>query len=645
MCGIAGLLGVPLELAVPAAERMLSAMRHRGPDDRGIEVVRTRNDGPPAVLAHARLAILDLSSAGHQPMADRPENPEASPNWIVFNGEVFNYLELHPELARAGWPCRTRSDTEVILNAYRAWCEECVRRLRGMFAWCLLDTDRGTAWLCRDRLGIKPLYVARPASGGLLFASEVRTLLAAGPQLVSPMIDQAALESYLAQGAVCGGQSLVAGVRLLGPGESFWVDWSGRPLRQTTYWELRFPPKEPATPDADHPRVVARLGETLREAVKLRLLSDVPLGLFLSGGIDSAALATVATEVAGTDVQTVSVGFDQPEFDETEAAAEVARLLGTKHRTLRLTGEDVLRDLPDVLAAVDQPTVDGFNTYFVARTARRAGLTVALSGVGGDELFGGYASFRDVGRAMNWHARLGGLRWAGRLAAGVFARAGGRGGAKAASMLARPPSAAQMYLLRRELFLPADRRALLPLPLESDPWSGVPRDLLAELKERSRGLDPFNRVSLFELSAYMRNMLLRDADVFSMAHGLEIRVPLLDHRLVEETAALPGALKSPDPRPKPLLLDAVGPRLPRHVYTLPKRGFTFPWAAWLRGPLRQRAAEALSEGNVWKNLGISAEAPRDLWQRFDGGDRRVSALQVLALLVLAEFASRHNLKA
>jgi asparagine synthase (glutamine-hydrolysing) len=644
MCGIAGLLGVPSELAVPAAERMLSAMRHRGPDDSGIEVVCAPHAGaPPAVLAHARLAILDLSSAGHQPMADRPEEPDSSPNWIVYNGEVFNFLELHPELARAGRPCRSRCDTEVILHAYRVWGEDCVRRFRGMFAWCLLDTDRGAAWLCRDRLGIKPLYVARPASGGLLFASEVRTLLAAGPQLVSPAIDRAALESYLAQGAVCGGQSVVAGVRLLQPGESLWVDWAGRPLRQTTYWELRFPAKDAAV-DVDRPGAAARLGQTLRDSVKLRLLSDVPLGLFLSGGIDSAALATVATEVAGADVQTVSIGFDRPEFDETEAAAEVARALGTTHRTLRLTGEDVLNDLPDVLAAVDQPTVDGFNTYFVARTARRAGLTVALSGVGGDELFGGYASFRDVSRAMRWHARLGGLRWAGRLAAGVFARAGGRGAAKAAAMLDRPPSAAQMYLLRRELFLTADRRALLPLPPESDPWSGVPRDLLADLKERSRGLDAFNRVSLFELTAYLRNMLLRDADVFSMAHGLEIRVPLLDHRLVEEAAALPGELKQPDPRPKPLLLDAVGPRLPRHVHTLPKRGFTFPWAAWLRGPLRQRAADALSGGDVWKNLGISAEAPRELWRRFDGGDRRVSALQVLALLVLADFARRHGLK-
>jgi len=201
-----------------------------------------------------------------------------------------------------------------------------------------------------------------------------------------------------------------------------------------------------------------------------------------------------------------------------------------------------------------------------------------------------------------------------------------------------------MYLLRRELFLPADRRALLPLPPESDAWSGVPREFLAELKEGAHGLDPFNRVSLFELTAYMRNMLLRDADVFSMAHGLEIRVPLLDHRLVEEVAALPGSLKQADPRPKPLLLDAVGPRLPRHVYSLPKRGFTFPWASWLRGPLRQRAVATLSGGSVWKGLGILPEAPLTLWRRFESRDKRVAALQVLALLVLADFAARHGLR-
>jgi asparagine synthase (glutamine-hydrolysing) len=641
MCGLAGILGVPRDRAEPAARRMLAALAHRGPDDSGLEVVASAAGAEPAVLAHTRLAILDLTPAGHQPMADHP--PDGRPaNWVVFNGEVFNYLELHPALADAGWPCRTRSDTEAILHGYRAWGEDCVERFRGMFAWCLLDPGRGEAWLCRDRLGIKPLYVAWPESGGLLFASEVRALLAAGPELVPPRLNPSALESFLSQGAVFAPDTIVQGVRLLPAGESLVVDWSGRPVRRRRYWQLSFAPPNGRVPD--RAGAAARVGEVLRESVRLRLLSDVPLGVFLSGGIDSAVLATVATEVAGTDVQTISIGFDQPQYDETVVARDVAQQLGTKHRTLRLSGQDVLDDLPDVLAAVDQPTVDGFNTFFVARTARRAGLTVALSGVGGDELFGGYASFRDVPRARRWAGRLRGVRWAGRLAARLLGRAAGRAGAKALELLARDAEPAQVYLLRRELFLPEDRRRLLSPPDECDALSGVPRAVLDELRDGGRGLDAFNQVSLFEVSAYLRHMLLRDADVFSMAHGLEVRVPLLDHRLVELAASLPGTLKEPDPRPKPLLLDAVGPRLPQVVRSRPKHGFTFPWDAWLRGPLRERTTAAMHEGDVWRALGVDADGPLRLWQRFQGGDHRVAGLQVLALLVLADYARRHGLR-
>jgi len=218
MCGIAGLLGVPLDRSRPAAARMLAAMRHRGPDDSGTLILRDPRDlAPPAVLLQARLAVLDLSPAGHQPMADHPRNAARRPNWIVFNGEVLNFSELHDKLDRAGWPCTTRCDTEVILHAYRTWGEACVEKFRGMFAWCMMDLEQGTAWFCRDHLGIKPLYLFRPAGGGLLFASELRTLLAAGPELVPPRLNPVALESFLAQGSVCGSASIVDGVELLAP--------------------------------------------------------------------------------------------------------------------------------------------------------------------------------------------------------------------------------------------------------------------------------------------------------------------------------------------------------------------------------------------------------------------------------------------
>jgi asparagine synthase (glutamine-hydrolysing) len=304
----------------------------------------------------------------------------------------------------------------------------------------------------------------------------------------------------------------------------------------------------------------------------------------------------------------------------------------------------VLDYLPVVLAAVDQPTVDGFNTYFVSRLARRAGLTVALSGVGGDELFGGYAAFRDVPRAMAWSARLRRLGPLLRPALWLAGRFGGRGGAKAAELLSGAPIPYHAYLLRRGLFPRRDRRELLDPPAGSDPLGGVPVAAVAATLARTARLDDFNRVSDFELTGYLRQMLLRDADVFSMAHGLEVRTPLLDHVLVEQVAALPGPVKQVGTPPKPLLRATVGERLPRASGTGPKRGFTFPWSAWLRGPLRARARRALVEPDVWRQLGVHSEAPARLWRRFENRDRRVAALQILALLVLAEYAERHGLR-
>jgi asparagine synthase (glutamine-hydrolysing) len=382
----------------------------------------------------------------------------------------------------------------------------------------------------------------------------------------------------------------------------------------------------------------------MREAVKLHLVSDVPLGVFLSGGIDSTALATLATEVAGAKVRTISIGFDEAEFDETDTAAATARALQTDHHVIRLTGRDILEMLPEALSAFDQPTVDGFNTYFVSQAARRLGLKVSLSGLGGDEIFGGYASFRDVPRAVRWRKRLRKLGPARHILAAVVDRTGGRWGIKAAETMRRRPAPLAMYLLRRELFLPRDRRTLHPVPAGIEPTNGIPRTALANLRELAATLDPVNQVSLFELTGYMRYMLLRDADVFSMAHGLEVRVPLLDHEVVEQVLRLPGEFKRPDPRSKPLLIDAVGKRMPASVVQMPKRGFTFPWGVWLRGPLRERASRAIENRDLWAGLGFNSEAPLSVWQRFLSGDDRVAALQVLGLVVLESFASQHGLR-
>jgi len=630
VCGIAGALGLPLETATAVVERMRRALAHRGPDDHGTEVLWAEGAPHPVVLAHNRLSIIDLSPAGREPMFFAGRNLA-----LTFNGEVYNFGEIRKELDARGLQFRSQTDAEVILAAYQVWGTEAVQRFRGMFAFALADVKARAVWLCRDRLGIKPLYVTRPASGGLLFASEIRGLLAAGPELVPRRASATAVESFLSQGMVCGFDSIVEGIALVPPATSLRVEWSGRELEHHQYWTLPFRRLE-EEPTVSRAEAVRALGEELRRAIRLHLVADVPLGIFLSGGVDSSAVATVASEVQRGRIHTLSVGFDQPEFDETREAGELARTLGTAHTVLRLTGTELLEDIDQVFRAMDQPTVDGFNTYVVSRAPRRAGLTVALSGLGGDELFGGYPSFRDVPRAAALRKLLPFSVQVPEAAQRWVARVGGRGAAKALELLARPASTLEAYLLRRELLLPAERRALhdghWPVPQ-------VERTLPSDLS----ALSGANRVSALELSNYMRDMLLRDGDVFSMAVGLELRLPLLDHVFVEGVVRLPGAWKGPDPRPKPLLLDAVGLGLPRYVPKRPKRGFTFPWDAWLRGPMRDRVHRALHERDVWKAVCLEPSAPEQLWARFEGGDPRVGGLQVMALWVLQSFVQRHGL--
>jgi asparagine synthase (glutamine-hydrolysing) len=660
-------LGVDLELAQPAAHRMRDALRHRGPDDAGIEIVRGPPSRPPAVLVHTRLAIVDLSADGHQPMMDRPPGAGDTPNVLTFNGEIYNYRELQPELGRAGFPCRTRSDVEVILNGYRAWGTRAVERFEGMFAFCLLDTARGHAWFCRDRVGIKPLYLYRPSGGGLVFASEVRALLTAGAGLVTPRLNRASLETFLAQGAVMSENAILEGARLLAPGESLLCDFDGAPIRSVRYWSVAFgsPRGEDARPaDGSPPEpqeagamasrsaIVSGLSDALRQSLRKLLLADVPVGLFLSAGVDSTALATIAAEVHAEPLRTLAVGFDVEAMDETAEAARTARELGTVHQRIGLSGDMVLGSFDDVLSAVDQPTVDGFNTYFISRAARQAGLTVALSGLGGDELFGGYASFRDVPRALKLLeiARAVGaprkvLSSLAEHAAGLpVLRVRGRALAKLGQSLSGPGDLVSLYFLRRELFTPERRRALHRLPLGSDAVSGLENESLEAIRGSHADRAPLDRIAALEFTMYMRHMLLRDADVFGMAHRLEIRVPLLEHYAVSQAARAESAWRSPDPRPKPLLVDAVGPSLPARVWQAKKRGFTFPWRAWLSGPMRGRVEEGLRSPSL-RDGGLDMSGVDAIRKGFLGGDRRVSELEVLALLVLEAQFRLHRLSA
>lgn len=643
MCGIAGILGLPLELSLPIAQKMQANLLHRGPDGHGIQnVEHPLGQRHPVVLVHTRLSIMDPSPAGYQPMSESVNGKIL--NWVVFNGLICNFLQLHPDLANAGWPCVTRCDTEVILKGYRAWGEDCVEKFRGMFAWCLVDTAAGRVWFCRDRLGIKPLYLAELAGGGLVFSSEIRAILQVGEELLPRKICMSALESFLAQGSVWGNDTIVEKVRLLPPGQSLLTDWHGKPVKQHRYWQIPWVSVSASAMPESRIETVAKLEENLKECLRLYLLADVPLGIFLSSGVDSSVLASLAREVDTLDIQTISIGFSEKKFDESKEAEHIASILGTHHRTVQISSAEIWANWESFLRSIDQPTVDGFNTYVVSKETNKIGIKVALSGLGGDELFGGYATFTDIPRALAWYRKLGFAQPFLQFLPYFFCLFKSRLAAKMVQAFCRPMNTSALYLLRRELFLQPMRRMLFAeQPVQTEDSNGVPLNMLEEMSKQSQGLDVTNQISCYEINSYMQCMLLRDSDVFSMANGLEIRVPLLDHKFVEEVTRLPGNWKTPDPRIKPLLQDLAGKRLrSRAVYK--KQGFTFPWGVWLRGALRGQLLDYIEASEIWNRLGFDPSIPSLFWHKFQAGDNAISPLQILALVVLAYYVDRYDLR-
>ncbi len=619
MCGIFGyvLRGTPAAQR-PSLEAAVSALRHRGPDGSG--VFEDAEGEPACGLAHTRLAIIDLSPAGHQPM----RSPDGRYT-ITFNGEIYNYADVRAELQAAGDVLRGGSDTEVILGAYARWGERALERLRGMFAFAIWDRIERRLFLARDRMGVKPLYLARTPAG-LLFASEVRALLGTG--LVERVLDRKALADYLAFGSVREPRTLVKGVTMLAAGSL--AEYRDGELRERRYWTppLRIDRSVSATQAVEETR------QRLLDSVRLRLVADVPVGIFLSGGMDSGATVALATRVATSPVHTFTVTFDEAAYDESSFARDVARRFGAQHHELRLVGREALAHIDDAIGALDQPSADGTNTYFVSKAARDAGLAVALSGIGGDEIFAGYAGFRRFPRLLATSPLLGHVPALPRPRGSAFALPARL--RKATDLLGSSGSAFALYALLRGMFTRAERAALMgedpgPVPpLEGDDavarWLGGP------------DADAIEGYGHFDLTNYLRNTLLRDSDVMGMAHALEIREPFLDDRLIERVMTLPGRMKLARGVNKPLLARAV-PELPSDTSRRRKMGFTLPLEAWLRGELRTWARDALLD--TGSSSPLDASAVRDAWRAFEHG--RLSYSRVWALIALARWCRRHRM--
>src|SRR5260221_6349341 len=583
MCGIFGVVSRGTLLAGDVLPKAARALAHRGPDDSGTILLNAADQ--EIAFAHTRLSIIDLSPLGHQPMQD-----PATGNWIVFNGEIYNFRELRKELEAAGVEFKSHSDTEVILAAYRVWGESCLTRLGGMFAFALWDASRKRLLLARDPMGIKPLYYHQ-SNQNFIFASEVRTLLQTG--LLPRELDPTGVLSYLAFGSVYEPWTIVEGVMAVPPGHVLTVENGSVSSRE--YWNpLQASSHAESDLSSGNGIVTAdRLAAILRDAVLSHLVSDVPVGVFLSGGIDSSALVAVLSH-NGVRANTFSLVFQEEEFNEGQYSREVARCFGTEHQEIPVSQQDTLAVLPEALFAIDQPTIDGINTYLVSAKTTAAGGKVALTGLGADEMFAGYSNFRRVPKMevlMKRFARL--PRLARRPLSASLALLGGKGvrSRKMADLATSHDSIVHPYFLVRMLFGAAERDALFVAGCEDSEraLNGVLRESIA----RSSTLDPINRVSYLESHWYMRNTLLRDSDFMSMAHGLELRVPFLDRALVEACFRIPGDKKLQGELPKSLLLASLGVELPREIVNRPKRGFTLPFERWLRGEMRPAVEDAL----------------------------------------------------
>ena len=632
MCGIAGWFGQ--SMACDAAS-LIAALRHRGPDGEGL----WQDPEGHAGLVHTRLAIIDLSETGAQPMGlrtgdqrseaggqqdskelsakskrvggeDRDQRSEVSGAryWIVFNGEIYNYRELREELDNRGQraevrgqqdskeqsakskglgaevrdqrsdvgtqgaishqPCaiskedwQSNSDTEVLLRLLVREGKGALPKLAGMFAFAFYDSESGRALLARDPFGIKPLYYVE-RDGGLAFASEVRALRA-----LAPRTDTVAgsLRDTLLWGSVPEPATLVDGIRQLPAG--CFLEWDGTAAKVGRWHKLRFD----AAPAPGEP--VAATRAALVESMQRHLVSDVPVGIFLSGGIDSTAVLALAREALGpgADLRTFSIGFDDPAYDESSIARRTADRFGARHTEWRMTPDEGQAEIAGYLAAMDQPTIDGFNTWCVSKLARREGMKVVLSGLGGDELFAGYGSFRQVPLFLRLHRLLGPLRPL--VAAALEHMVTGSRWQRLAAFLRGPGSILSAFHAQRGIFTEPEAKELARLLTGRD--AGPAEWSLGDLPD-----DPADAVSFLELTRYMRNQLLRDSDVFSMAHGLELRVPFVDARLFKALATIPASVRLREG--KQLLLEAV-PEIPAWVRKQPKRGFRFPFEEWMKG--------------------------------------------------------------
>ena len=572
MCGIAVIAGDSRNTvaSLESQARIVSnSLAHRGPDDSGIEIRKSLNN-QTVVLIHRRLAIIDLSARAHQPMATQDKR-----FWIVYNGEIYNFQDLRTELERSKTALHSNSDTEVILNLYAKEGPDCLKKLRGMFAFCIWDELKGEIFFARDRFGIKPLYYAKQP-GSFLIASELKTILNSG--LASTECDKETESIFLRRGSIPAPHTYYRNIRSLEPGT--WANFDGNEVKVQSYWKLSEAFQSASEQTTTTSDVAIQIRDRFVDSVRTHMVSDVPVAVFLSGGLDSTAIVSAIRQFYSGSLKTISIVFPNTALDESTLARDAAKHFGTDHTEVEITQDDFVNNLDDIFQAMDQPTIDGVNTYFVAKAAKQAGVKVALSGIGGDEILGGYKSFVDIPRLIRSLKLTNQMPTLSRQAAALVEHLPVTWGPKFAELLKNHSlNLFRIWQDRRALFTEEQIRSLIP----DHPVADFP-DLPETLK------DLFWSISYLEMQYFLIPQLLRDSDVFTMHHGVELRTPFVDHLFLN--SVLKSGLWKRDGAStyKIALFKKMGDFIPFQHLRKGKRGFTLPFNKWLREMLQNEKA-------------------------------------------------------
>jgi len=627
MCGIAGIISksIDKEKRGRIVQAMTQRLSHRGPDNEGT----WQEDD--VCLGHRRLSIIDLSTESNQPFFSSDKRFT-----IVYNGELYNYRDLKLELQRTAQGAiqqpyffQTNSDTEVILAAYIRWGSECLQYFNGMYAFSIYDKVEKKLFIARDRLGVKPLYYYY-GDEAFIFSSEIRPIIHSG--IKSFHLNKEVLAEYFMYQTVFAPNTIIKGIKMLMPGH--YLEFQNGKASLTQYYSVN--KINHSSRDLSYKNICKKVNELLTHSVQQRLVADVPFGAFLSGGIDSSAVVGLMSKVSSEQVQTFNISFDESEFSESKYARLISKKFNTKHHEIKLTPKYFLDQLPEALSAIDHPGGDGPNTYIVAKATKQAGVTMALSGIGGDELFAGYDVFKRMFELQkkSWLNAV--PQFARKAAGGIISKKRKSiSGNKIAELLSEPEiSFNTAYPLNRSVFTQQELSKLIKNP---QPFLNI-KKIISEVPQLKDHL--LSTVSLCEINTYLQNVLLRDSDQMAMAVALEVREPFLDYKLTEFVLGVKDEYKFPH-TPKKLLIDSLGDLLPGEIVNRPKMGFTLPWQQWLKGDLKtfcEKNITELSELDFCHKNEI-----RNLWQRFLNNDNLITWSRVWHLVILNNWLKLNNI--